>query len=208
MPWGAALGILIAIFEITEIPVKLLAVGIGAPEVLLVYEIVQPAVTLPAAVILIQKISKNVKLRKRLNDKSDFKLYRKSKKEAKHLIGKDKNLLINIHDELYTITTSSVVKDFIQALGFKRDELNFKNLKKLLKVSNINSEHIQVILKQKSIPKQIRVKLAISHIDKELLKKHINTDHKLKKINTPSSVLKWSYDVMSCKVKKSAMQII
>lgn len=163
---GLAISIAFLTIELTELPMKAVALSLGSPVIIVLYEVLQPGLTIPAATIAIQSIVKNYKMKKIFADNISFKKWRKNRKEARKKIGfhKNKAILTEIDGEFYRISSSGLITRILQKIGIRKGRLDYSNLMRFVKKNKLNEGRIKLLSSQKNIPPQIRAELILKEI--------------------------------------------
>jgi hypothetical protein len=160
---GLAISIIVMTFELTELPMKAIAVAIGHPVIIVLYEVLQPAILVPAIILGAKSLVRNYKTKKYFGDKIIFKKWKKDQKQS-YKAGKTKerkdHIGITVDDETYLIKPSNIVFESLKYIGLFRHRLDYSNIKRELRHQNMQTKEIEDI-KSSDLPKQLKTKLLL-----------------------------------------------
>ncbi len=163
---GLAISIIIMTIEITEIPMKALAVSIGSPVLIVLYEVLQPGILIPAIIIGIKNIAKTIKMKRLFNNKVLYRKWkdseRKVKKELKLKKGSN-DISYTLDEENYIVKPSNIFNDTLKIVGLYRNRLDYKNLMIFMRKNEIKTTRLKLI-KEAKINKQLKAKLILDEL--------------------------------------------
>ena len=203
---GLAISIIIMTIELTELPMKALAVSIGSPILVVLYEVLQPGILIPAIIIGIKNIAKTAKTKKLFQNKDLYRQWKNSERKVlKELKIKKGNNEISylVEDNNYIVDSSNIFNDTLNAVGFYRGRLDYKNLKRFIKRNNINTTRLN-FLKEANIHKQIKAKFILDELVKlgfseKIQNRFVKARTDLKSQTLNAELTKWVYELLNSK---------
>lgn len=160
------LGVTIAILtiEITEIPMKAIALSIGSPVIVVLYEVLQPGILVPAIIVGIKKLNKTIKTKKLFESKSLFQTWRDLEKtNAKQLMMKKSKAMIGLYDDghAYLIKPKSFLVSSLRLIGLYKKRIDFHSLKRFCKRNNLAMDEMTKV-KSSHYHNQLKSKILLS----------------------------------------------
>jgi hypothetical protein len=203
---GLALSIVIMTIEITELPMKAIAVSLGSPVVIVLYEVLQPGLLVPAMIVGVKKLSKSIKTKKYFGDPKLYhewkSIVKSNRKQTKIKSGKN-YIGASLNGKTYILKSSNFFNDLLKSVGLFKRRFDYKNIKRLIVKNNYQNDQINKIFKSK-LPKQFRAKLLLEELEKSGHLKKIetrfeNSQTNLTKHKLDHSILFWSKSLLSSK---------
>ncbi len=162
--FGLAVSITVLTIELTELPMKALALHLGSPVVIILYEFLQPGILVPAIIVGIKQWNKNRKSKKLFEDKALFAKWKELEKAtSKQMKLKRYSPKIALYEDesLYLIRPSNFAISGLRTFGFFRKRIDFNSLKRLCKKHGFALKELDT-LKKTHYHKQIKSKVLLS----------------------------------------------
>ena len=211
---GLAISIIIMTIELTEIPMKALAVSIGSPVLVVLYEVLQPGILIPTIIIGIKNIAQTAKAKRLFNNKALYKEWRSSEKEVQKQLSfkKGKNQIsYELGEHNYIVDNSNLLTDTLRIIGFNKGRLDYKNIRIFLRKKDIQSVEIESI-KDANLNKQLKAKLILDQLtvlgyNEELHStfKRARVDLKPRALNQELS--KWIHDLFNSQSSEKTIEL-
>jgi hypothetical protein len=167
--FGLALSITILFIELTEIPMKAIALGLGSPIVIVLYEVLQPGILIPSMILGIKVWNKYRKSKKYFESKDLFREWKAGEMAtSKELHLKRYSTMISLagNQKTYLIRRGSLFVSVFRSLGLFRKRIDFHSLKRFCKKNKMAMAEME-LLKKTNYPRQVKAKILLAILIKD-----------------------------------------
>jgi len=213
------LGVTIAILtiEITEIPMKAVALSLGSPVIVVLYEVLQPGILVPAIIVGIKKLNKTMKTKKLFESKALFRQWKDLENtNAKQLHMKKSQSMIGLYDngKAYLIKPKSFLVSSLRLVGLYKKRIDFHSLKRFCKRNNLALDELPKI-KSSHYHNQLKAKILLSILVTDypesiaLLEKRFSKSIiALEKYSLPSDYSQWVLELLGSTDAKKTKSLL
>lgn len=213
---GLAVSIVVLTIELTEIPMKAIALSLGSPVIIVLYEVLQPGILIPATILGVKAIANNIKIRNLFQDKALYKKWKKSKKQAE----KESKTSVSgteigyeYHNHIYVIRNSNLLVNLLRPFGLFRKRLDYVSVKKDLRKRKVKTLEVEEI-KKSNMPSQIKTKMILDimksyddpymgYMEKRYGKFRLS----IEPLKLDDEYLYWVQDLLEARSKEETLQV-
>jgi hypothetical protein len=198
---GITAAIVFVTFELAEIPLRVLFIGIGHPELVLLMELTRLEFTLTLGFLQAKKNIDNYKFKKYFADDISYREYKKDRKYflKDHKLKNEEGVLYQGGIYVYALNNQNIFHRMLTAVHLIRS-LNAKNLKRFLKDEGLYNNELHRIFIDRDLIEQEKIVLVLRILeelkDDELLQRLAlrfakqSSEEKMQQFN--SAVYQWA----------------